>query len=209
MTGGEFRRLFPALVLALAAAAPAASHAFDIKPMAKAGFDLGGDTLTTVGVSSSSGDSTKTIKANEGFYLGGGASIVPDMKELEIEVSLSYKFTGITAQNGDIEWTVLPLDALVFYRLPQFRFGGGLTCHLSPKLKGSGAASGVDAKYNNAPGLVLQADYRFTEKVAIGLRYTNVNYKADGVPSGGSVASAPPPTSAKTSGVGIVFSGSF
>jgi hypothetical protein len=206
MAGSEFRRLFPAL--ALAVAAPAVSHAIDINPMAKAGFDLGGGTLTTVGVSGSSGNSTKAIKANEGFYFGGGASIVPDMKELEIEVSLSYKFSSITAQNGDIEWTLLPLDALVFYRLPKFRFGGGLTYHLSPKLKGSGVASDLNANYKNAPGLVLQADYRFTEKVAVGLRYTNVNYKADGVPPGSSVATTPP-ASVKTNGFGIVFSGSF
>src|SRR6266511_163266 len=70
--------------------------------------------------------------------IGGGASIVTDMKELEIAVSLSYKFSGITAQNGTVDWSVLPLDALVFYRLPKFRFGGGLTYHLSPQLKGSG-----------------------------------------------------------------------
>jgi hypothetical protein len=115
MTGSTFRRLLPALAFTFAVAAPAASHA-DVNLMLKAGFDFGGDTLTTANVSGS----TKTIKANDGLFFGGGASIVPDMKELEIEVSLSYKFSGITAQNGNIDWSVLPLDALVFYRLPNF-----------------------------------------------------------------------------------------
>ncbi len=191
MTGSTFRRLLPALAFTLAAAVPAASHAFDVNLMLKAGFDFGGDTLTTVNLM--------------GF--GGGASIVPDMKELEIEVSLSYKFSGITAQNGNIDWSVLPLDALVFYRLPKFRFGGGLTYHLGPQLKGSGVASDLNAKYKDAAGLVLQADYRFTEKFAAGLRYTNVTYKADSVSP--SVFASTPPMNAKTNGVGIVFTGSF
>ncbi|HLQ01069.1 MAG TPA: hypothetical protein VK143_02090, partial [Burkholderiales bacterium] len=107
MTGSTFRRLLPVLAFTLAATAPAASHAFDVNLMLKAGFDFGGDTLTMANVSGGSGNSTKTIKANEGLYFGGGASIVPDMKELEIEVSLSYKFSGITAQNGNIDWSVL------------------------------------------------------------------------------------------------------
>src|SRR6266446_5632318 len=166
MTGSTFRRLLRALAFTLAAAAPTASHALDVNLMLKAGFDFGGDTLTTANVSGS----TKTINANDGLFFGGGASIVPDMKELEIEVSLSYKFSGITAQNGNVDWSVLPLDALVFYRLPKFRFGGGLTYHLSPQLKGSGVASDLNAKYKDAAGLVLQADYRFTEKFAAGLR---------------------------------------
>src|SRR5712691_4758091 len=206
MTGSTFRRLLPALAFTFAATVPAASHAFDVNLMLKAGFDFGGDTLTTVNLMGS-GSSTKTIRANDGLYFGGGASIVPDMKELEIEVSLSYKFSGITAQNGNIDWSVLPLDALVFYRLPKFRFGGGLTYHLSPQLKGSGVASDLNAKYKDAAGLVLQADYRFTEKFAAGLRYTNVTYKADSVSP--SVFASTPPMNAKTNGVGIVFTGSF
>ncbi len=197
MTGSTFRRLLPALAFTLAAVAPAASHALDVNLMLKAGFDFGGDTLTTVNLMGS-GSSTKTIRANDGLYFGGGASIVPDMKELEIEVSLSYKFSGITAQNGNIDWSVLPLDALVFYRLPKFRFGGGLTYHLSPQLKGSGVASDLNAKYKDAAGLVLQADYRFTEKFAAGLRYTNVTYKADSV-SPSVFASTPRPTASASS----------
>ncbi len=65
------------------------------------------------------GSGSKSIDANQGLTLGGGASIVTDSKDIEAEVALSYKFAGIKATNGDIDWTVLPLDALVFYRLPK------------------------------------------------------------------------------------------
>jgi hypothetical protein len=45
MTGSTFRRLLPALILVAAAVIPATSHAVDVRPTLKAGFDFGGDTL--------------------------------------------------------------------------------------------------------------------------------------------------------------------
>jgi len=69
-------------------------------------------------------------------------------------------------------------------------------------LKGSGVASDLNAKYKNAPGLVLQADYRFTEKFAAGLRYTSVTYKADAfrrAPSQARLRRAPRPTASVSS----------
>src|SRR6266568_3700597 len=97
MTGSTFRRLLPALILVAAAVIPAASHAVDVRPTLKAGFDFGGDTLVTVVFTDGS---TKSINANEGLYFGGGVSILSDSKDIETEVSLSYKFTGINASSG-------------------------------------------------------------------------------------------------------------
>jgi len=184
--------LLPALALVVAAAVPAASHAVDVRPMLKAGFDVGGDTLVTAVFTDGS---TKSIKANEGFYFGGGASILSDSKDIEGEVSLSYKFASINASNGTIDWTRYPLDVLVFYRLPQFRLGGGLTYHLSPKLSGSGPAGNISTKFDDSAGFVLQADY-LLQKITFGLRYTSLQYKVGGA-------------SAKSDGVGITFGISF
>jgi len=61
MTGSTFRRLLPALALVVAAAVPAASHAVEVRPMLKAGYDFGGDTLVTVVFTDGS---TKSINAN-------------------------------------------------------------------------------------------------------------------------------------------------
>jgi len=191
MTGSTFRRLLPALAFTLAAAAPMASHAVDVRPMVKAGFDFGGDKLITVIFTDGS---TKSINANEGLYFGGGVSILSDSKDIETEVSLSYKFTGINASNGSIDWTRFPLEVLVFYRLPQFRLGGGLTYHLSPKLSGSGVASG-NLKFDDSAGFVLQADY-LLQKITVGLRYTSLEYKLGGA-------------SVKSNGAGITFGISF
>jgi len=84
---------------------------------------------------------------------------------------------------------------LVFYRLPQFRVGGGLTYHLSPKLSGSGPAGNINTKFDDSAGFVLQADY-LLQKITVGLRYTSLEYKL----GGGSV---------KSDGVGVTFGISF
>jgi hypothetical protein len=204
-------RLFACLSAApLLALLAAPSYGVDVRPTFKAGLEVGGDTLISVPVSGSSLGDTKTIKAGEGLFLGGGASILSDAKDLELELTLSYKLSGITAQNGDINWSVLPLDALVFYRIPNWRFGGGLTYHINPTLKGSGVAGGLNADYKDALGIVLQGDYMFGEKIKLGVRFVGVKYKASSISSSSTlVVSGPPPAEAKTNSLGIVFTVSF
>jgi hypothetical protein len=186
------------------------SHAVEVRPIIKAGFEFGGDTVVTVGVTGSSGSSTRSVKANQGVFFGGGVSFLTDSKNLEVEVSLAYKFFTIAAQNGHLDWSVLPLDALVFYRMPSVRLGGGATYHLSPTLSGSGAASDLNAKYGDALGLVLQADYVLKNRFNFGVRYTNVSYKVNGTPrASNTVDSNVPASNPKTAGLGFVFSMSF
>jgi len=190
----------PAAVVSLAAmvfvvASPA--YATDVRPMIKAAADFGGDTLVTVIFTDGS---QQSIKANELLSLGAGVSIVNEAGDIEAEVSLSYKFAAISASNGDVTFSRWPLDALVFYRLPELRLGGGLTYHINPKLSGSGVASGLDATFDDALGLLLQADYRVTPKINLGIRYTSLDYK---LRVGGATATA------RSSGVGVVFSASF
>ncbi len=208
MTGRIALRSFTTLALVIAAAVPATSNAVDIRPVFRAGAEFGGDNIVKAATTGGS-SSSRSIDANQGLSVGGGASILMDSKDIEGEVTLSYKFSSISAQNGDIDWSVLPLDALVFYRFPKFRLGGGLTYHLGPKLKGTGVASDLHATYKDALGLVLQADYRFAQKLALGLRYTSVNYKASSVQASSIIQASTPPTSANTNGIGIVFSMSF
>jgi hypothetical protein len=188
MTGRTSLKSFAALALAIAAAVPSGSHAVEVRPVFKAGLDFGGDSVA--GATFTTG-SSESIKANELFYIGGGASILTDSKDIEVELTISYKFDEINASNGNVKFTRYPLDALVFYRFPKYRLGGGLTYHLDPKVSSSGAGTGNTA-YDDALGLVLQADYLITPKVSVGGRYTSLKYKVGG-------------TSADSSGVGITF----
>jgi len=153
--------------------------------------------------------STRSIKANQGVFFGGGASILTDSKEFEAEVSLSFKFYTIAAQNGRVDWTVLPLDALVFYRMPNVRLGGGLTYHLNPSLSGSGAAGGLNAKYDDALGFVLQGDYVLKNRFNFGLRYTSVEYKRTSFQTNPLIVASTPAANPRTNGIGFVFSMSF
>jgi len=209
MTGRTVLKSFTAMALVIAAAVPATSNAVDVRPIIKAGFGLGGDTVVTVGTTSSSGSSSRSIKANQGVFFGGGVSILTDSKALETEISLSYKFYTIAAQNGHVDWTVLPLDALVFYRMPNVRLGGGLTYHLSPTLNGNGAASRLNAKYDDALGFVLQGDYVLKNRFNFGLRYTSVEYKRTSFQTDPLLVATTPAANPRTNGVGFVFSMSF
>lgn len=190
---------WPFLALALAAtlliAAPA--RATDVEPMLKVGADFGGDELVTV--TFTNGD-TRTIHANDGLFLGGGVSILNDERDVEAEISLSFKFDTINASNGEVTWSRWPLDALLFYRLPSMRVGGGLTYHINPELKGSGVVGNVFDKYDNALGFIVQADYSISERHHIGVRYTGIEYKLNAPGLQGT---------AKSNGFGLVFSASF
>jgi len=190
---------FRALLLVLGFAGATGSQAAEVRPMVKVGFDFGGETLATVVFTNGS---TKSIKSNEGLFIGGGASIFNEARDIETEVALTYKIARISAINAELEWTRVPLDVLVFYRMPRFRAGGGLTYHMNPEVSGSGAARNVNLQFDNALGLLLQADWliidRKTLTMALGLRYTNIEYKLQGT-------SASP----NSSGLGITYSVSF
>jgi hypothetical protein len=181
-----------ALLVLGAATLPAVSRATEVKPALVAGYDTGGDKIVTVTFSNGETDS---IRANEGLYIGAGIAVLNDDKNIEFLGTVNYKFAGLHASNGDVDWAQFPVDALVFYRTPQFRIGGGLTYHFGPKLKGSGVVGGLNVRVNDAFGFLVQADY-LLGKVAIGLRGTFVDYKANGV-------------TAKGSGVGVTFGFTF
>ena len=185
-----------AIALGAALAGPLAVEAAEIRPLFKAGFDFGGDTMVRAVFVDGS---TQTIKANEGVYLGGGAAIVSDRRDWEFHLTLAYKFTMIDASNGDMEWTRFPLEALAFYRFQRVRLGGGLAHHVNPRLEGSGVVGGLDVKFKNATGAVLQADWQFTDALALGLRYTAIEYDAKGPFTG----------SSRSDGLGVSFSWRF
>lgn len=180
------------LALVVLAAAPAAAHAAAVRPAVVAGYDTGGDEIVAVNFTSGETDS---IRANEGLYLGGGVSVLNDAGNLEFLGTLSVKYQAIHASNGDVTWIRFPLEALLFYRVRSFRLGGGPTYVMRPRLKGTGDASGIDTAFDNALGAVLQGDY-LLGRVALGLRYTILDYKAGG-------------NTVRSNGVGVSFGFAF
>src|SRR5262245_35059618 len=125
------------LVVSGAAAVPLAAHAVEVHPVIVLGADFGGDKIVTVRFTNGESES---IKAGDGFYLGAGVSLRNDDNTIEFLGTVNYKYTSVTASNGDVTWTRVPIDTLVFYRWEKFRAGAGLTYHMSPKIGGSGFA---------------------------------------------------------------------
>lgn len=185
----------PFVILAAWALA-AAAQAAEIRPLVKAGIDVGGNTIVTAVFED--GD-TEEIKANEGVYLGGGAAFINDAKDLEFQLTLAYKWALIDADNGDIEWMRWPLEALAFYRWQRVRAGVGLAYHMNPRLEGDGVVNDLNIKFKNALGAILQVDWRITETIAVGGRVTLLEYEAKS-PASGKV---------KSNGLGATFSMNF
>jgi hypothetical protein len=187
-------------LLALAFAVALAGHtlpaAADVQGIFKMGYDFGGDEMVTVPFTDGS---TKTIKSNEGFYLGGGVAFLNRDRTWELDLTLAYKFKLINASNGDVTWSTVPFEALAFYRFDYLRLGGGVAYHINPRLEGTGIASNLDIKFKDALGGIVQVDWLITENVALGLRYTFLEYEAK----------APFTGTAKSDGAGVTFSWNF
>lgn len=171
-------RCHQVLLAAVAASAiSTGAHAGDIRPVMRMSAEFGGDTLVDVSFTDGTQD---RLESNRLLALGGGASWINDAGNLEVEVTLAYKFTTVEGTNGSVEFVRYPLDALVFYRAQQFRVGAGVTYHLKPQVKGTGVAEDIQGKFDNALGAIVQADWLFTEHVSVGVRYTFLDYKLKG-----------------------------
>ena len=146
MSGTTTKRL--KVLTFLAAMWALGAQAAEIRPLVKAGVDFGGDTMVTAVFSDGF---TEEVRANDGFYIGGGAVIIDNARNMEYHLTLAYKFASIDGTDGDIEWSRIPLEALAFYRFSRVRLGGGLTYHINPRLEGDGSAGGLDVEdFKNA-----------------------------------------------------------
>lgn len=95
------------------------------------GFDFGGEKLIEVQFSDGSRDD---IKAGDGVYLAAGVGTTFNDGKYDGQVTLGWKTTGISASNGDIDWTRMPLEGLMFINHNKLRLGGGLAYHINNKL---------------------------------------------------------------------------
>lgn len=156
------------------------AEARNIRGVLNLGLDFGGDTLVD---GSFVGGDTFDIKAGELLYFSGGIIFMPDSIEsnFETHLTIGWKFDSVNADNGDIDFNRFPLELLYFYKVNNWRLGGGLTYHLNPKLKGSGVASGINANFDDALGFVIQSHYSLDETFSIGVRYTIIDYEGEGL----------------------------
>ncbi|SFV53619.1 hypothetical protein MNB_SV-12-1786 [hydrothermal vent metagenome] len=144
------------------------------RPLIQIGFESGGDELVTI---DHYYESDYTIDAGDGFRFELGMAIDDPLGELEIQFLAGYKFDSNSADNGSISWSMIPLTAIGFVKIPQWKFGAGLTYHINPELDGSFGNEDIKDEFKNALGGVMQIQYEPVDAFALGLRATFIDYK--------------------------------
>ncbi len=157
------------------------SNANSIRPIIQFGFNSGGDELVTVQHDYAS---DYTIDAGDGINLEVGMSIDNPVANFETQLLIGYKFDSDSADNGDITWDMIPISALAFIKAQGWKFGGGLTYHISPSLEGDfGGGEIIRDEFDDALGGIIQIQYEPIEAFAIGVRGTFIQYQLKNRPS--------------------------
>lgn len=149
-------------------------------PVFNAGLSFGGERLATVEVDTAfNGIEEEDIRAGELFMFGGGLLFTE--RNFQLQATFNYHVDGIFGENGDASFTRWPLELLAFTTTPRWRVGGGVSYHIDPEVE-----IDIDfqprekAKFENAAGIVFQADYRFNENLSLGLRHMAIDYEVEG-----------------------------
>ncbi len=157
------------ILLALSSQANAADYQIEF------GIHGGGDEVANVTFVSGN---TKTIEGGGLFSLSAG--LVFDHDSYTSRFKLGIKKDSIDATNGSLNWDRITADVLLMYKLNEdVQIGAGLTYHSSIELSGSGVVAG-SAKFDNALGFMMEADYFWDTKSYIGLSLTAIDYKISG-----------------------------
>lgn len=139
-----------------------------------AGLTGGGKTLPTVDNSDGTSSSMKSggLVALYGGYeyrFGFG---------LTVQGNIGYHYHKKTAAGGDLAFKRYPLEMLVYYDLAErFRMGGGLRYVMNPRLSGDGTPAARDVRFDNAPGVVLEAEYFYVPSASVKVRAVTERYK--------------------------------
>jgi hypothetical protein len=185
----ELSRYVAAFVLL---AVPVAIQAMDVRGIARIGYEFGGDDLGVVPASAVGPDK---IMANEGPLFAAGVSLNNDAKTFAVETTVGWKSETYNGTVQRYEFSRTPLDVLAFYIFPagewsqpRLRLGAGPTIHFNPRLKERGTVANNTTDFDTTLGLVVQADVLFEfargrAGINFGLRYTNIDYHASGLPS--------------------------
>lgn len=142
-----------------------------------AGIDSGGDKLVTTFFSDGS---TGGIEAGEGLYFAvGGLVPVNDDGSFQAQFTLGIKTESSEADNGGLEFSRWPLEAIGFYNFKYARIGAGLTYHINPSLEGEGVASNVQVDFDDALGAIVEVGFLFNS-FGIAYRHTEIEYTLSG-----------------------------
>ncbi|WP_332879301.1 outer membrane beta-barrel protein [Massilia sp. S19_KUP03_FR1] len=137
----------------------------------------GGDDLVTAQRTNGGSD---TLKAGDGVIFSAGIDYRVN-PAFSLQASAGYHRSQISADNGKVEFTRVPVELLGFYHFNEnWRLGGGVRYVSKPTLKGSGVANMPDFEFNSTTGGVIEAEYLLGRNWGFQLRYVHETLKADG-----------------------------
>lgn len=173
LTGRDLAlRFFPLCVLLW----PGASLA-EVRPLLGVGFNQGDDELTIPHLTVlGNGES---IYANGGAYVQAGALFYREpSRQYGVRVTAGYQYDRSGGTNGGATFHTVPIEVLPFREFERASFGVGLAYHVEPRFKATGQISNLDQRFDDALGIVMQAEWRLHDRFSVGLRYSLIEYHA-------------------------------
>lgn len=174
----QIKTVLTVATLALAATAPAfAAEGF--RPVV--GIELTGGGKTLVEVEFEGNRDNQKISSGGLTHLFGGVEYRDPNGQFAIQTTIGYHFDRISADNGSLNFSRVPLEVLGFWNVNEhIRLGGGLRKAFSARFDTSGAGEQVTSDFNmrSSIGVVLQGEYMFGEHTSVFLRYVDESYKS-------------------------------
>ncbi len=158
------------------------AHAADF--VVEASIQSGGADIVKVYNQGFGSSDVETISAGGGLGMLLGANIAMTnntyLKTLTGIVSQSISgYSGSVLNTFEFNWQHIPIEVLYMKKSNKWNFGGGLVYHLNPKFSSSGVYAGNDIGFDNALGLKIAFDYRFSTDIFLGMEFTSINYKVN------------------------------
>lgn len=161
----------------ISAPASRSSDAAKFSYVAGIGYARGGDILITATYT----DGTHTsIKAGNGLHFEVGAQYrVSD--HFAVLADIGYQSSTGSAPNGELTFKRFPIEVLgYFYLNNAIRFGAGARLDERVKLSGTGVAADVQADFDRAVGVIVEAEYLITPNFGFKLQGVREDYKQTG-----------------------------
>lgn len=169
------RHLLAAAVLA--ALAHSSAFAEGLRPVV--GFALTGGGKTLLKVETDDGDEQR-VSSGGLVHLFAGLEYQAPESPLSFQFNVGYHVDGIGADNGDANFSRVPVELLAFWHVdPAVRLGGGVRKATGARFTSSGAADVGDFNMRSSTGFVLQAEYLFAGGATAFARYVDESYKSN------------------------------
>ena len=142
---------------------------------AEIGFEGGGETL------GSTSDEDLNIAGGFKFAIGM-QRYIGGFEDVGLLFSVGYLFDEIDASNGTAEFDATVLEFVYFRNFGPHQIGTGGSYHLNPRYKEDlDGFPRLNIDFDDSLGFLLRYHYAFTEGFNAGVRYTIMDYEADGL----------------------------